>query len=45
MKNSNYMFVILKGEENRFIATNNSLTFGDLRKSIAVVGREAAQSK
>ena len=39
------IFIIIQGEEDKFEPLNQSLTFGDLRKSIAAVGREAAQSK
>ena len=37
--------MFIQGEEDKFEPLNQSLTFGDLRKSIAAVGREAAQSK
>ena len=38
-------YIFIQGEEDKFEPLNQSLTFGDLRKSIAAVGREAAQSK
>lgn len=34
-----------QGEEDKFESKNTAMTFGDLRKSIAAVGAEAANSK
>lgn len=42
-----FMIVLSKhqGEEDKFEARDQKLTFGDLRQSIAAVGAEAVQSK